>query len=113
MLSPALLVMYTRTVSADAGNAAKATKSHSCLKPMQEPIELLELMAVLLPYGTSQFRRRRAKGSRLAAQASAIRRVIHLESSLQGEERFLLSLLFLVQRIKQQFEVCVALVNHF
>src|SRR5882672_8116973 len=48
MLSPALFVMYTRTVSADAGNAANASKNHRCLKPIREPIELLELIAVLL-----------------------------------------------------------------
>src|SRR5882672_167968 len=48
MLSPALFVMYTRTVSADAGNATKASKSHKCLKPIREPIDTLELMADLL-----------------------------------------------------------------
>jgi hypothetical protein len=47
MLSPALFVMYTRTVSADAGNAASASRSHKCLRPgTRERIDML--MAVLL-----------------------------------------------------------------
>jgi len=53
MLSPALFVMYTRTVSADAGNAAKASKSQKRLKPIRERFEVLELIADLL-YGTGE-----------------------------------------------------------
>jgi hypothetical protein len=37
--------MYTRTVSAEAGNAAKASKSHTYLNPIREPIDVLEIMA--------------------------------------------------------------------
>src|SRR6266436_5124842 len=48
MLSPALFVMYTRTVSADAENVANASKSQQYLKPIREHIAVLELMAVLL-----------------------------------------------------------------
>jgi hypothetical protein len=40
--------MYTRTVSADAGNAAIASKNQQYLKPIREPTDKLELMAVLL-----------------------------------------------------------------
>src|SRR5882672_5155600 len=64
MLSPALFVMYTRTVSADAGNAASAARNHACLKPKRADL----LTAALLGYAMRQCRRQGSSGSRCRAE---------------------------------------------
>src|SRR6266704_943312 len=68
MLSPALFVMYTRTVSADAGNAASASANHACLK--RKRLDSLEPMAVLLP------RTQRASVGGSAPQGQGLRRAV-------------------------------------